>query len=274
MPGFDRSDRSNMRLVTDETIPMRGIDKIELGFASDECTVYLTEDDNIGVKHYVRNVSEGCYARIEGYGSTVAISTKPQGLFDGITFFGVDNRSVVEIYLPKAYKNELDVEVMSGKLLFDGDLDLSGLSMHISSGSINSEYAVKAPNTDITVTSGSIKITGGIIAEDYTLKTSSGSLTIDGGLKGSGRVNVTSGKIKLFGVDITDDLSAEVSSGSLDINIAGNPSLYFSGKRSSGSIRTYFGNFSDGRTFSKTTGEDPYKSLEVSVTSGTVRITN
>lgn len=271
MAFFEEPDRSSMQLVVDETIPIQGIDEIDLRFSADECNFYVTSDDKIGIKHHVRGIPSGRYAKIDTGGGVLTVSTTPSSVF-GFSF-GFTNRSIIDIYLPEAYKDALGVDLKSGTIRFDGDLDLNELSVHISSGTIRSEHSMKAQNLDVTVTSGSVKITGGIEAENYNLKTSSGTITIGDRLVGSGSVNVTSGSIKLAGVDITEDLSVKASSGTINIGIAGNPSLRYSGRRSSGTVRAYFNLIDNGTTFSGTVGEGPYKNLDVSVTSGTIRIT-
>lgn len=266
------SDRSNTQAVAEETIPMSGIDKIELEFFSDECNVYFTSGSNIEMKHFVRNVSQERYARARVSGGTLNISTKPTGI-GGFSLFNIGSRSQVDIYLPEAYKEALYVNLMSGTLRFDDRLALEKLAVKISSGTIRSDHIIEAGDLEITVTSGSVRLQGGVKADDYKLKTSSGNIDIGEQLVGSGSVNVTSGTIKLEGVDIANDLSVKISSGTVNIGIAGNPSLKFSGRRSSGTIRAYFGLYNDGSTFSSTIGEAPYKNLDVQVTSGTVRIT-
>lgn len=272
MTFFNGNDRSNMQLVVDEAVPMQDIDKIELSFSADECNIYIANDDKIAIKHYARGIPAGRYAKLDRAGGLLTVSTKPSNLF-GFSLFGFTNRSIVDIYLPSQYKDVLGVELMSGTLRFDGDLDLSELSVHISSGTIRSEHAVKAQNVDISVTSGTVRLTGGIEAENYALKTSSGTIDVGEKLSGSGSVNVTSGTIRLAGVDISEDLIVKASSGTINIGIAGNPSIRYSGRRSSGTIRAYFDLIKDGTSFSGTVGEAPFKNLDVSVTSGTIRIT-
>lgn len=270
---FGGDDRSGMQLVVDKAVPMQEIDEIDLRLSADECNIYITNDSNIGVKHYVRDIPSGRYAKIDTGGGVLTVSTTPSNVFGFFSFSGFTNRSIIDIYLPEAYKDALSADLKSGTIRFDGDLDLDELSVHISSGTIRSEYSMKAKNIDVTVTSGSVRITGGIEAEEYAFKTSSGTLNIGNKLIGSGSVNVTSGSITLAGVDITEDLIVKASSGTINIGIAGNPSLRYSGRRSSGTIRAYFDLIKDGTTFSGTVGEGPYKNLDVSVTSGTIRIT-
>lgn len=273
MSFFDSSDRSDMQLAADEWVPAQGLEKITLEFASDECNVYLTDEDKISVRHYVRGVPESCYAKLRTSGDTLTVSTKPESL-SGYFSFGFSRRSIIDVYLPKAYKEALSVEIMSGMLTFDDDLDLSEVSVNMSSGTIRTDHEFKAPDVNISVTSGSMKVLGGITSDNYTLKTSSGSVNIGSKLVGSGSVNVTSGSIKLEGVDITESLSVKASSGTINIEIAGNPSLNVSGQKTSGTIRSYFYIPKiDNGSFSTTVGAAPYKDLDVSVTSGTIRIT-
>lgn len=265
----------NMTLAVDETVAAGNLDEIEIGLSSDECVVYLTDSDSINVKHYVKNVPENDYVHVSSSGRRLEISTKSAGL-SNIMFFGfVSRRSMVEIYIPKSYKNQLGVNISSGTLRFDSGMDLTDLNVHVSSGTIRAEELIKADDVKITVTSGDIRLTGGLETEKYTVKASSGTIDIDKKLTGSGNVNVTSGTIRLGGVEIADSLSVGASSGDIKIALAGSPSLSFTGHKSSGDLHTYFDALHDDRgNYSAKVGDGPYKELDVQVTSGTVRITS
>lgn len=272
---FDTSFKQDMTLAVDETVAANSIDEIKIDLSSDECVVYLTDGDSVNVKHYIHNVPESDLARVTSSGNSLNISTKGT-LRVNIMFFGfVSRRSVVEVYIPKNYKDRLDIDLTSGDIRFDSGMELSELDIGLSSGTIRAENLIKADDASITVTSGDIRLTGGLETDKYTVKASSGTISIAEKLSGSGNVKVTSGDIRLFGVDIADSLSVGASSGTISIEIAGNPSLNFTGHKSSGTLRTYFSALHDDRgNYSATVGDGPYKNLDVQVTSGDVRITS
>lgn len=272
MMHFTDADTSNMPIVAEANVPMAGVKKVELELFSDNCGIYFVEGDSIEMKHYARNVPQGQYARAQMVGDTLHITTKPQSI-GGFFSINLISRSTVDILLPEAYREALFINLASGSLSINDKAKLDSLSVKLSSGTIHSGYPVEARDVAITVTSGTVKLTGGVKADQYAMKTSSGNLTIDEHLTGSGSVTVTSGTVKLAGVDITDSLDVKVSSGNLNIGLANDPSLQFTGKVSSGTVRSYFNSQKDGSHYTATVGTAPYKNLNVQVTSGTIRIT-
>lgn len=274
--GFGRSEPE---VVVDETVDIDGIDTVKLSFAADNCRVFLTEgDDRLRVMHYARGVSQDKYAKIERADNVLTIYTRD--MLDISFGFAPMAFSEIEIYLPASYKEKLDIGISSGTVDIDDAhdqsgraLELSELNVSLSSGTVRVEKEIRAPLVNIGVTSGTIRLTGGMEADQYAIKTSSGTITVGEKLTGSGDIGVTSGTVRLSGVDIAETLNVRVSSGTINIGIKGDPGLQFTGRKSSGTIHTYFGIFNDGQSFSATTGEAPYKHLDVQVTSGTVRIT-
>lgn len=263
----------NAELVVDEAFSAKDIDTVKIDLVSDMCRILTADGENIVVKHYARGVGNNRYAKVSRQNGTLTVSTRSPHGFDPFYLFVWNNYSMVEIYLPKSYRENLAAHISSGTLTFEDELDISGLDVKISSGTIRSDYSIKTPDANISVNSGTIKLTGGVKADNYAISVSSGTVNVNG-IKGSGDIEVNSGSVRLTGTDIEDHLSLKVSSGTINIGIAGDPPLEFTGHKSSGTIHTYFATFDSGSSnFSATTGQAPYKKLDVRVNSGTIRIT-
>jgi DUF4097 and DUF4098 domain-containing protein YvlB len=221
--------------------------------------------------HYVYNMPESRYVNVKQDGGTLKVDS---GIGNIISFGFVFNESRVEIYVPEGWRGKLNTDIASGSVTLEDGFEFSELALHTSSGEIVSESPLKAQDAEIDVTSGSIILTGGLEAEEYTLKTTSGEIEVNGRLTGSGDIEVTSGDVSIFGVEIAERLSVDIASGNVDIELAGNPGLEFTARKTSGDIDTYFDIGDDDRhNYSTTVGQAPYKELDIEVTSGSIRVT-
>ncbi len=269
---FSPADPDSLTLVVDKSFPLAGLDGITLDLASDDCVVYVTDEDSVSVKHYVKNLPEDRYARAGAQGGELSITTGGNVFTFGI-FPLVRRQSLLELYIPQAYAEDFSLSLGSGNVRVDGELSLSGLTLDIASGDVSAGGLLKARNAEIDVTSGNVRLTGGLEAEEYSIELSSGDLSVDKKLTGSGRVELTSGNVKLFGVEIADELGVDVASGDINLELAGEYGLDFSAEKTSGDIHAFFEmDRGDWDTYSATVGDAPYKKLSVDVTSGNINI--
>jgi lia operon protein LiaG len=270
--GFGSDDTSTMQLAVDESFPVSGIDELEIDLASDDCNIYASDTNDIRIMHYVLNMPENRTVNVRQDGGTLKVDSGVGNIFS--FGFAFRRESVVEIYVPTNWGGKLDAGIASGSVTLEDSFEFSELALKTSSGEIRSEHALKAKDADIDVTSGSIRLTGGLEAEEYRLKTTSGEIDVDERLAGSGRIDVTSGSVNVFGVEIAESLGVDVSSGDVDIELAGDPGLAFTARKTSGDIDTYFDiGGEDRHNYAATVGQAPYKKLDIEVTSGSIRVT-
>ncbi len=274
---FFGNDSSKMELLKDTTVSADGLKKLDLAFASDECVVFLTDSNDINIKHFGQNLQQNRLVTVERIGDRVKVSTKEQNFHFGFSFVGFSfgswrEHSRVEVYLPRSFKSTMAVDMSSGTMRFEDALELSDLAVRISSGMLHTDYPIKATNTDIEISSGSVRFSDGLETEKYSIRASSGVIIVEDKLTGNGEVNVTSGSINLDGVEIKDSLSANASSGIINIGLAKDQSFKFNGKKNSGIISTYFDATKDDHSVTATVGSDPHKTLDMGVSSGTIRI--
>jgi hypothetical protein len=269
---FTTTRSENRELLLDETFSASGIENLELRLSSEEVDIYPSEDANFRVVQYGVNLDDSQLISAEVDGDTLTVDKH----FTSNSFFSFGfhyYRSWVEIYVPEGYHETLDLGLSSGEITLHDDLDLSSVTVRVSSGSVRSESEIKTPNADIYVTSGSVKLAA-LEAEAFDIGVSSGSVGITA-LAGSGALEATSGRIVLDNVSIGDSLDMKTSSGSIRMTLEGDPSLEFAGKESSGNIRTYFETYhragNDKESFA-TLGDGPYKQITAQVTSGSISI--
>jgi lia operon protein LiaG len=178
----------------------------------------------------------------------------------------------VDIYIPAAYAEDLNVTLSAGDLTIDDGYSLKNLEIRVSAGDFSSAGKLTAKTAALTVSAGDLKL-GSLAADTYQLTTSAGALRIDA-LTGSGKVKTSAGEIVLNKVDIVDSLEIGASAGSITVVLLGDPSLDFSAKTSAGSVTTYFGANSSGlgKTISQQVGDAPYKKLSITTSAGSVDI--
>jgi hypothetical protein len=270
--GFGSRDSSTLELVVDKSFSAADISEVKIDLASDDCNVYTAADNSFTVRHYVRDIPESRFVSAKVDGGALKISS---GIGNAFSFgISINRESLVEIYVPEGWRGKLDTDVTSGSVTLEDAFEYTELALHTTSGEILSGYPLKAEEAEIDVTSGSIRLTGGLEAGEYKLKTTSGEIDVDERLTGSGRIEVTSGSVNLFGVEIAKRLSVDVSSGDVEMELAGDPGLEFTARKTSGDIETYFDiGDNDRHNYSATIGSAPYKELDIEVTSGSIRIT-
>lgn len=271
---FTTQRSGDMDLVLDKTIPGEGIDTIELSLGFESVDIYEAEDDQFRVVQYTRNLDNSWIVSADQTGSALTISrpSSPKVIFFG---FGINTKSAVELYVPAGYKGDLDIGISSGTLRIHRALTLGNFTARLSSGNVKSGSPIEAENALIKVTSGTINLEQ-LDTTLYEIDLSSGNVSV-GSLSGSGSARLTSGTLRLDNVRIDEYLHTKLSSGTMSLALADDPSLQFSGKVSSGTIRTYFDLYYTGdqkKESFATVGEGPYKELTTQITSGTARITS
>ncbi|MCL2034901.1 MAG: DUF4097 domain-containing protein [Oscillospiraceae bacterium] len=262
-------------LVAELSSGLDGVNKILIDLTSDECTVIPVDEDVITVRQYGKNLPEGRIARIETLGGTLKVTTYNRSLGFSFFIFGWPPReySRLEIYLPRAFNDKLAVDMTSGTLDFAGAIGVSDLNIDITSGIVRSDNEIRADNAVLDLTSGNIRLNGGLVTQNYLIDLTSGTIRVEGKTTGSGRIDITSGSVRLFGVEIAESLDIDATSGTIEVQVAGDPSIKFTGDKTSGTFNTYFDLNKNGGYYTGTSGSEPFKSINANITSGSVRIT-
>jgi lia operon protein LiaG len=266
---------SSMQTYLDETLPLDGVKTIDLRMSAAKTTIHHAEGGQFRVVQRGRDLPDKQFLEITNGSDAIQVLSK--GGSSRFNFFNLfldplPKESYVDIYIPAAYAEDLNVSLSAGNLNIDNAYSLNNLEIHVSAGDLSSDGKLAAKNAELSVSAGGLTLDS-LRADRYQLTTSAGGLHI-GALTGSGKVKSSAGEIVLDTVDIADTLDISASAGSITVGLLGNPSLDFSAKTTAGSVATYFGANSSGvgKSVSQKVGEAPYKKLTVSTSAGSVDI--
>lgn len=141
--------------------------------------------------------------------------------------------------LDKVEANNVNVKVSSGGILIEEKLTAAGtVELKSSSGGIKALTEIEADTINVTASSGGIKL-GDVMVNEFKLKCSSGHLRADS-LSGGGEVRSTSGGMEIGLRNITSDVYTKSNSGGTKIYVDPDMEFSFTGKASSGGIKSNF----------------------------------
>lgn len=266
---------SNIAVQKDENLEIKSVNKIIVDFSSSDIIVKVTDEDNMRIvqKSSKTLKDDEKFQVIQG-NNQITIEKRKFGNLSNTWSFG-NFKEVIEIYLPKKYNSDLDIETSSGDIKFDSDIILSNANFSASSGDIVSKYNLEVKDFNIETSSGDISIET-LTAPTYKIKATSGDIKINS-LSGSGQVDTSSGDIKVEYKDIEEYSEVTATSGDVKLTIQKGMSLEFKGKCSSGDINSNLDlNYKDENHHEATAriGNGPYKKISVNTSSGDISISD
>lgn len=265
----------NIAVQKDESLEIKGVNKIIVDFSSSDIIVKATDEENMRIiqKSNKTLKDDEKFQVIQG-NNQITIEKEKFGNLSNTWSFG-NFKEVIEIYLPKNYNSDLDIETSSGDINFDSDIILSNANFSASSGDILSKYNLQIKDFNIVTSSGDISIET-LTTSTYKIKATSGDIKINS-LSGSGQVDTSSGDIKVQYKDIEDYSEVTATSGDVKLTIQKGMSLEFKGKCSSGDINSNLDlNYKDEDHHEATAniGNGPYKKINVNTSSGDISISD
>lgn len=266
---------SNIAVQKDENLEIKSVNKIIVDFSSSDIIVKVTDEDNMRIvqKSSKTLKDDEKFQVIQG-NNQITIEKRNFGNLSNTLSFG-NFKEVIEIYLPKKYNSDLDIETSSGDIKFDSDIILSNANFSASSGDIVSKYNLDAKGINIETSSGDISIET-LTTSTYKIKATSGDIKINS-LTGSGKIDTSSGDIKVEYKDIEEYSEVTATSGDVKLTIQKGMSLEFKGKCSSGDINSNLDlNYKDENHHEATarSGNGPYKKISVNTSSGDISISD
>lgn len=272
---FKNGSESTLTIQKDESIDLNNVNKVNVDFSSSNIIVQTTNEPNIRVvQKSTGNLSEDQKFTISKENNEVTIKKEKFAIHFSIFNFG-NFGEVIEVYIPENYNKDLDIESSSGNIKFVSDLNLENLNCHASSGNLDLQSTIKASDINLNVSSGNISVEA-LISKTYNINTSSGNVKVNS-LSGSGTLEASSGNIKATFSDISEYSKASTHSGNINLVLPKELTFEFSGKCSSGDIKSNFDlNYKSKRGNEATAqiGSGPYKKIDASTGSGNISITN
>jgi len=246
-------NKSSLKIQKEETLSLENCNEIKLDFSSDDIVIHTTDDSKLRVVQKSSNkLKEKEKFTVNTENNTISIKKAESIRNINIFFFGY-NRRLIELYIPKSYAKDLDINLSSGDIIFDSDINLNNFKCHQSSGDLNVE---------------NLKV------NSYNIRTTSGDININN-LLGTGEVIVTSGDIKIAYKDINEYTKVTTTSGDIKLTIPSNLSFEFHGQCTSGDINSNFQlNYENkrGNKANAKIGNGPYKRIDATTTSGDIKI--
>ena len=257
------------------TITLSGdqVEELELVYSSQNIYFYLTDDEDIHIKEYLRSGRQEAKADVSlKDGKAVVKGGTGRKIFRININMGGWER--IEVYLPDKLFQKVSVSVSSGNLTAQKELVLQcgNLSLKASSGNIRWDGSIRAEEAKVQVSSGNVTVQD--IEGAVDVETSSGNIALES-LRGGGTIEAKSGNIRVNAKDITGDLSMAASSGNVTLEFPEELQFYFMASTSSGDIKT---DFDDSLSYNKkgneaqgVVGINPVIQIKMSAKSGNVR---
>lgn len=256
-----------------ENISLNNLDTINMDFSSENIIISPTEDDQIRVvESSSGTLSENQKFTISKEGNGVTIKQGNPKISINIFNLGNFNRKI-ELFIPKSYKNNLELSLSSGNVIINNDLTVSNFTARQSSGNVECKGSLTAQEVNIENNSGNITINS-LNTKAYTIQVTSGNIRVES-LSGSGTVKATSGNVNIAYKDILEYSNLSVTSGNIKLTLPKDLSFEFEGSSSSGNINsdfplTYRNN--DKKHVTAKVGSGPYKNINANVSSGNINI--
>lgn len=234
-----------------EAIPLNDCNRIILDSSSADVIISSSDDSNLKVvESSSSNLNEDEKFTFEKQGSTVLINDRHVHIM--FNLFGSLNKKI-ELFIPKDYDKDLELESLSGDITVNDELKLNNLRFKESSGDIKlADAAAKA----------------------YKIDSSSGDISIDS-LSGSGEISSSSGDVRINYGDINEYTDIRAYSGDIKLFVPSGLSFEFDGDCSSGDINSDFDlNYKNenGNKATAKIGDGPYKKISVRTLSGDINI--
>lgn len=265
------SDNGKKIQIINKSFAVSDISNVSVNASSADVGFSQTQGDKIKVA-VIDNTSPDAikYYSVSQEGSTLKIAQKYRWL--GLSFFNWGNyKQRIMITLPESYKKELNLNLTSGDIYFDGNYTFAKASVYKTSGDINGG-SLTADTFRFQTTSGDINLKK--IDANYDISSTSGDLQV-GTLNGCGSVNAISGDITFNISKLTGALNVSGTSGDIDIGIANDIGADIKADTTSGDVNgnfamTYSGD--DRNHATAAIGKSPYNNITVSTISGDINL--
>lgn len=226
----------------------RNTELIELDVSGVSTKIVTEERDNVEAK-----LDGKGQLQVRESGRTIEIEYK-RSWFQFLPFF---SGPVLTIYIPEGYDRNIDIEVGSGNLTYEGKskerpILLNKLSLEVSSGNVKIAN-VRTKNGTFDIHSGNVGVTH---------------------YQGKFAADVSSGNLKVQMDELTDSIEMEVHSGHAVIDLPNEADFTLDGSVNSGSITNSFplkNKQENKRAISGVHGSGKYN-VELSVSSGKIEV--
>ncbi|MDF2505979.1 DUF4097 family beta strand repeat-containing protein [Clostridium sp.] len=272
---FKWGDVSMLNVQKDENTPLDNFNKINVDFSSTDIIIQSTDEPNLRIiqKSTGKLRNEEKFTISKENDNIIIKRSNSRVAFSIFNLGNLQER--IEVYIPKNYTKNLDIQSSSGNIIFNSDINLNNISCIASSGNLRDESIINANDVNLKASSGNISLEA-LMSKSYKVNTSSGNIDINS-LSGSGDVSASSGNVKVNYKDISEYSNVSARSGNVDLVIPEGLNFEFSGRCNSGDIKSSFDlNYKNKRGNEATAqvGSAPYKKINASTSSGNIDVSN
>ncbi len=210
-----RVSRSESCKVREEDLSIDNIEDLEMIFTSSDVRLILSDEPQIKIVQYSNSKENARKLSIDKSSTKIRIEETKK-----FYFFAILPTNIYDIYIPKAYTNNLKLEAASSTIEADEDITLKNMDITLASGDIKFKNLLKFEELKIFTVSGDININN-LEGKKYDINTTSGDTTIN-------KLNCEEGKLKSISGEIiansvnTSKFEVETTSGDIEIkNIQG-----------------------------------------------------
>jgi vacuolar-type H+-ATPase subunit H len=256
----------------DRSVSAEGICGVDIRTTSGDITVGFSEDDNIYIVEWAKNVMEEDYqaevtVRPDGVLCVAQGRSAVSSLFFGRGMLNSD----LEIFLPRRNWSFVRISTSSGDIDFGPGISMDSLSVRTSSGDLSC-HAAACGNLSTHTISGDVNCSGvsGVVCADST----SGDITLAGN-PSQVTAKMVSGDLQLRCDSMPQSMEAATISGDLRISLPENDGFSVRYRKVSGSLQSDFNLMT---TLNCREGEAVYRdgtlrpAYSFSTTSGDIRI--
>jgi lia operon protein LiaG len=231
---FD-SDGMNFARAEDSVKLANDTEMIMVDVSSVETRIVPEKRQDVGAKLEGKGS-----VKVKRQGDTIEVTAKRKGFF-WFNWSEMDHSSLT-VYIPEDYKQDMNIEIGSGKVVFKGNsadkpVKLRNLALNIGSGKVTLDN-FDVEKLENQSSSGEVEMNS-IDAESGSFEVSSGSVHVknySGKLEG----DVSSGELEIQMDQLLDDVNLNVSSGYIELDLPDEAEFTLNGKVSSGNISSGF----------------------------------
>lgn len=212
-----------------QTADIEGVDTIELEASALSTTIIPEDRDDVKA-----SLKGNGKLQVKQSGRTIKIEVKRKWL-DSFPFF---NKKKLTVYIPKDYKESMNMEIGSGSLKFAGkNMNLDVVNIDMSSGNLYLEN-ISTNQIELDGSSGNVNIDS-VSTEKGAFEMSSGNMNLKH-YTGALTAKVSSGRLKAQMDELNGPVTMKASSGKIDLDLPKNADFQLDGKVSSGHISCDF----------------------------------
>ena len=212
---IEEVEKSSSNIRKDEKIEMSNINDLSINVKSSDVKLILTDEEQLRVVQYSnKEIDDSKIVKINKKDTSIEVSEPKLNVWFNFNIFNI-HRIAYDIYIPKSYKNNLELTSASGDIYLEDEIELKNIKFSLASGNINICKKINAEDINIKMVSGDI-IFNEVVAKDVILESVSGDINLKGNLN-SDKIEIksTSGDIDTTDIE-AKDVKIKTVSGSIE----------------------------------------------------------